>query len=81
MIYLDENQIGQHSLLDQLFRQVEEKNKLNIIEALKPKFSKDGDHYCFLYGEFPNDCVVGFGDTPAMAMDDFCQNFYNQKAK
>ena len=54
--------------------------RLSIITALKPTFSKDGNQWCYLYGELPNDCIVGFGDTPVSAMEDFVNNFYNQKA-
>lgn len=54
--------------------------RLSIITALKPAFSKDGNQWCFLYGEQPNNCIVGFGDTPINAMDDFINNFYNEKA-
>lgn len=57
-----------------------EHRKLQIIEALKPKLTKDGNQFCFLYGELPNDCVVGFGDTASAAMDDFCNNFWMEKA-
>ena len=54
--------------------------KLSIIKALNPKFSKDGNQWCYLYGELPNDCIVGFGNTPNEAMNNFVDNFYSQKA-
>ena len=57
-----------------------EERMLNVIKLLNPKFSKDGNQWCYLYGELPNDCIVGFGDTPDKAMRDFVSNFYNQKA-
>jgi len=59
---------------------ISQKGRLDIISALQPKFSKDGNQFCYLYGELPNDCIAGFGDTPVGAMEDFVNNFYNQKA-
>lgn len=53
---------------------------LSIIKAFNPKFSQDGNQYCFIYGELPNDCIVGYGDTAYDAMNDFVKNFSNQKA-
>lgn len=64
------SQIGYQSM-----ENLEEQSDLQIIQALNPKFSKDGNQWCFIYGEFPNDCVAGFGDTPKKAMQDFCHNF------
>ena len=40
------------------------------------KLSKDGDKWCFLLGENLQDGVAGFGDTPALAADDFTKNWY-----
>lgn len=65
---------------DEMSSMLIEKRMLQVIEALKPEFSKDGNQYCYLYGTLPNDCVVGFGDTPFKAMEDFCNNFYTEKA-
>jgi hypothetical protein len=57
------------------------KHSLDLIEAFKPKFFKEGDQFCFVYGEMPNDCIVGFGETAYTALMDFQNNFYNYKAK
>lgn len=63
-----------------------EKSNLNLesalilIERLKPKFSIDGNQYCFVLGEFPN-CLAGFGDTVNLAVLDFERNFFNNKIK
>ena len=61
-------------------RQQDLDRKLSIISALKPKFSRQGNQWCYLYGDMPSDYIVGFGDTPVNAMDDFINSFYNQKA-
>lgn len=67
-------------ILSEISNQVQIRSDLQLIEMLKPEFSKDGNQYCYLYGNLPNDCVVGFGDTAYLAMTDFSRNFYNQKA-
>jgi len=80
MIHLDENQVGQYGLLEDMQRRLDTLKELDLIEKLKPEFSRDGNQFCFLLGELPNDCVIGFGDTAAEAMSDFCTNFWNEKA-
>lgn len=65
---------------DEMSSMLAEKRMLQIIESLKPEFSKDGNQYCYLYGTLPNNCVLGFGDTPYKAMEHFCNNFYSEKA-
>ena len=76
-----------HILYDQeltnLFEEeklVKLKHNLETIKALNPSFTKDGDKYCYLYGNLPNDCVIGFGDTAYLAMIDFVKNFHESKA-
>lgn len=65
---------------DTIQANLSEQRDLQIISALKPEFSKDGNTWCYLYGVLPNDCIVGFGETPREAMFDFVRNFDNQKA-
>lgn len=64
---------------DEMISNLELEKSLSIIKAFNPDFSKDGNQYCYLYGTLPNDCIVGFGDTPYLAMNDFVNNFFNQK--
>ena len=40
-------------------------------EIYRPSLSIDGNQWCALYGENLQDGVAGFGDSPALAMDDF----------
>ena len=37
----------------------------------RPKLSIDGNQWCALYGDNPQDGVAGFGDSPTKAMWDF----------
>jgi len=39
--------------------------------VFRPSLSIDGDKWCALYGDNPQDGVAGFGDSPADAMWDF----------
>lgn len=66
-------------IADEIKNQLDLDRQLSIFKALNPKLTLDGDQYCFLYGEFPNDCIVGFGDTPNLALLDFVNSFYNSK--
>lgn len=78
--YIDLNHYRGAQLVDTLQNAADTLQHLQLIKMLQPKFGKDGNQYCFLYGELPNDCIVGFGDTPYLAMLDFSHNFYNSKA-
>lgn len=40
------------------------------------KLSKDGDMWCFLYGDNLQDGVAGFGKSVAAAADDFEKNWF-----
>jgi hypothetical protein len=45
---------------------------------LKPKIYLDGDKWCALYGDNLQDGVAGFGDSPALAFEDFDKNWYSK---
>ena len=50
------------------------KSKLLIVSNLHAKFGKDGDQYFYIIGDLPEpNCIVGFGDTPMLALDEFCK--------
>lgn len=42
----------------------------------KPKLTIDGNKWCALYGDNLQDGVAGFGDSPALAMCDFDDNWH-----
>jgi hypothetical protein len=54
---------------------LEKKRILTLVSVLSPKLSKDGDMWCFLYGENLQEGVAGFGETPYKAALDFDRNF------
>lgn len=81
MIHLDERQAGQSSLLDEMLSRLDTLKELDLIEKLKPSFKKDGDQYCYLYGENLQEGISGFGATPAEAMSDFYKAFWNDTAR
>jgi hypothetical protein len=56
-----------------------EERILKFIAALNPKFSKDGNLYCYLYGDNLQEGIAGFGDTPYMAAVDFVNEFTGVK--
>lgn len=41
----------------------------------RPALSIDGNQWCALYGDNLQDGVAGFGDSPALAMADFDNNW------
>lgn len=50
-----------------------------IFHNLNPKFSRDGNQYCFLYGENLHDGIAGFGDTVEQAMLNFIKAIKEEK--
>jgi hypothetical protein len=56
-----------------------EERVLKFIATLQPKFSKDGDMFCYLYGDNLQVGIAGFGNTPYRAACDFVNNFTGQK--
>ena len=49
-----------------------------IFLQLKPRIFIDGDKWCALYGENLQDGVAGFGESPALAMHDFNDNWHKK---
>ena len=58
-----------------------EKRILMFISELKPKLSKDGNMWCFLWGDNLQEGIAGFGEHPFMAARDFVENFEGGKRK
>jgi hypothetical protein len=79
-MYLDPNANQTYNLVSEMMDLVEAEKELQLIKYTNPKFSKDGNMYCFTFGEAPNDCVQGFGETAEKAMHDYWMNWHNCKA-
>jgi hypothetical protein len=58
----------------------EEERVTTLISKLKPKLSKDGNMWCFLYGENLQEGIAGFGETLYAAMFDFDKSFREECA-
>jgi predicted RNase H-like HicB family nuclease len=42
------------------------------VSILNAKFGKDGNQFFYMIGHLPEpDCIVGFGDTPEDALNEF----------
>ncbi len=80
MIVLDESQVIQIELLKSLDRNIQLSAELELIEKLKPSFQKDGNQYCYLYGENLQEGIAGFGSTVSEAVSDFYRAFNSDKA-
>lgn len=79
-IYLDPNHYLTQQIMDTIIADLQDKAELNLVTSLNAKFSQDGDQFCWLYGELPNNCILGFGSTAKEATHDFWMNFHNYKA-
>ncbi|HDY68174.1 MAG TPA: hypothetical protein ENH85_10315 [Candidatus Scalindua sp.] len=68
----------EHGFHEERMRKMELEKELLLIEKLKPKFSRDGNQYCYLYGDNLQDGIAGFGDTVSLAVTDFYNSFYRE---
>ena len=48
-----------------------EQEELGKFALLKPKLVRDGNQWCVLYGADIRSGIVGFGDTPILAIRDW----------
>lgn len=53
--------------------------ELNLIKVLDLKPYKDGNMWCFLFGDDLQSGVAGFGETVMAAVYDFNKNFHAEK--
>ena len=55
-----------------------DKMLLPIIQAFKPDILKDGDQWCCIYGENPQEGIVGYGVNPMNAVYNFYLSLYEK---
>jgi hypothetical protein len=55
-----------------------EQEEFSKFVMMKPKLYKDGDKWCCLYGEDQMSGLVGFGDSPYLAILDWNNAWYKQ---
>lgn len=67
-------------LADEMQINLTEQRMFQTLTALNPNFSKDGNQFCYLYGENLQVGIAGFGNTVYEAMVSFCNAFWTQKA-
>lgn len=79
--YLDPNSHGTCAIVDELIAAANELRAMQVISTIKPSFSKDGNRFCYLLGENLQEGIAGFGSTVGEAMYNFCNAFWNEKAK
>lgn len=52
-----------------------ESEEMNLVALLRPRVFIDGNMWCVLYGENIMDGVVGFGESPILAVYDFSKEW------
>lgn len=67
------------ALGDMLINEASAKEDMAFVSALKLTPYPDGNKWCVLWGENIQEGIVGFGDTPIMAIRDFNNSMYKQK--
>lgn len=81
MNYLEQQKLEDEILMVNEKRENEgELQMLRIITTLGLKLLKDGNKFCYLYGDDLQTGVAGFGDTPMEAVTSFNNNFMKGKA-
>ena len=80
MTYLDPNMQGTYVIVDMVKDNLINESYYNLISSLKPEFSKDGNQFCYLYGNDLQSGIAGFGSTVYEAMVNFWLAFHKDKA-
>lgn len=71
-----------YNILTEQYGEVLETHSMwGCISALEAKLSKDGNMWCFLWGDNLQDGVCGFGETIFDAARDFYTNIKREKAR
>lgn len=63
------------ALYERQVQNIDLEEQLLMVKNLQPKFSKDGNQFCYLYGENLQEGIAGFGYTPAQALRKFYEAF------
>ena len=70
LLMVESSQKQQHQDLEHQSKMnlLVEQEEYNLFALLKPKLVKDGNQWCCLYGENLQERILGFGDTPYLAI-------------
>jgi hypothetical protein len=66
------------SIQAEISNQISIEMQMNIFGTLKPKLTIIDDGWNCCYGEWPH-CFEGTGKTPAQAISDFVNQYFNHK--
>ena len=69
------------SLLNLRDELIVESAEIELALKFNPKFTIDGNQYCYLYGDDLQTGISGFGDTVLLALLNFYKNIRHQKVK
>lgn len=50
-----------------------------VFNGLKGELKKDGNQWCAITGTMPESYLAGFADTPAVAMNNWYNEYFNNK--
>jgi hypothetical protein len=78
MSYASEQGILNYKYNNEILKEqnLELERQFIIANGANAKFGKDGDSFFYIVGSLPEpDCIVGFGDTPMEALNEFCKSY------
>jgi hypothetical protein len=64
---------------EEIIALIQSQKEKAIFEMLNPKLNLDGNQWCCIWGEMPETYIVGFGDSPALAISDFYSSYFTSK--
>ena len=70
----------QHAKDDIDYQNAEERQTVNLVAALGLTPKRDGNQWCFLYGDDLQSGVAGFGNSVRDAAIEFSRNFYKDES-
>ena len=59
---------------------IQHQKEREVFQMLSPRIEKDGNQWCVIWGQMPENYIAGFGDTLYQAVASFYSEYCNSKA-
>jgi hypothetical protein len=79
MITLSGQHFAEEAIIQSIHNALDLEQAKHIMAIANPALCKEGDQWCYIWGEMPALYIAGFGDTPIGAMWDFVNGFRTSK--
>ena len=79
MITLTGQHYSEEAIIQSVHNALDLEQAKHIMQIMNPRLCKEGNQWCYIWGDVPELFIVGFGDTPIEAMFSFVHDFRSHK--